>query len=89
MALLPSKSDCEYLRRRYRSEAVVSGIKQTDGTSNRRHDPSYVSPAVDPEAAEDQVVPSERDDGLCGAGFLMIDRDAMESVIRHPARGKP
>ncbi|KAF6223203.1 hypothetical protein HO133_000045 [Letharia lupina] len=54
-----------------------------------RHDPSYVSPAVDPEAAEDQVVPSERDDGLCGAVFLMIDRDAMESVIRHPARGNP
>ncbi|KAF6241298.1 hypothetical protein HO173_000008 [Letharia columbiana] len=54
-----------------------------------RHAPSYVFPAVDPEAAEDQVVPSERDDGLCGAGFLMIGRDAMESVIRHPARGKP
>lgn len=75
MTLQPSKSDCEYLHCRYGSEA---GIKQTDATSNTRHDPSYVSPAVDPEAAEDQVVPSERDDGLCGAGFVMIDRDAME-----------
>lgn len=44
---------------------------------------------VDPEASEYQVVPSDRGDGLCGAIFLMIDRDVMDSVINLPAKGEP
>lgn len=56
---------------------------------DRRHDPSYVSPAIDPEASEYQAVPSDRDDGLCGAAFLMVDRDALESIVKYPAAGEP
>lgn len=39
--------------------------------------------------SEWQVAPSDRDDGLCGAVFLMVDRGALDSVLRHPAKGEP
>ena len=34
-------------------------------------------------------MPSDRDDGLCGAGFLLVDRGALDSVLCHPAKGEP